>query len=888
MSGTATSYALKYSTSAAITEATWPSATSYSGSLPTPAPAGTAESMVVSGLNPSTAYWFSLKAFDEAWNYSMSNSASGITASGTAGATTTLPAAPSNLAAIVAANGADVNLAWTDTSANETEFKIFQRSSGGSWSFVAAVGTNITSRTIIGLAAGTYEYAVRACNAYGCSQDSNAQTVTVSAIVATTTVSAVMEGTVKDTAGQPLANATVHIFKKDFSQSFSGVSNADGSFRISLSPGTYLAEVFPPPGRYDLLKPTPLEVSIGGGETRKITLQFVTAAKTIIGSVAFSDGKPITDAEVGAYSSETQKWKSAFVDGSGRYTLTVGGGKWQVNVHPKDSSIAAWRWTGQPTVVAFANDSVPETRTVNFSVPVSDAKLIVRTRDASGNVIQNADVVVDTVSVGQSFAGETRIPPQFRGSGASGVAEFSVRAGTYYIRAFLPRSLGYLNPNEQAVTAGSSETKEVVLVFRRSEAAATASLQGVTKLESGTPTDAFVWAWSLRGESREGRSAADGTFNFSVPPDSQWHIGARKEANGFPYASSDIIITVDKAAAFAELTLVKVGMAPLAPAVFVTQTAMQQVVVQAKDGARVMVPAGAAAATGSVKVEVRPTVEAPSQAAAKVVSTVYNVTIADAAGKKVTLLQAEAEIVLPYKEEDLKMQGVTENAIVPSFFDESAGAWRPCENYAIDKEKKVAVCRVKHLTRFALIAAADVTPPNAPADAKAVRSGPSEIALSWKNPTADFSHAKVYRSTVKGVLGTVILNNIVSGQGKDKNAVAGVSYHYAVRSVDPAGNESTNTNQVSEAGVSAAAFTRNLKRGTQGDDVRLLQQILLGEGVYPEALLTGYFGKLTEAAVVRFQEKYANDILKSVGLTKGTGFVGPSTRAKLNAPPGFE
>jgi len=43
--------------------------------------------------------------------------------------------------------------------------------------------------------------------------------------------------------------------------------------------------------------------------------------------------------------------------------------------------------------------------------------------------------------------------------------------------------------------------------------------------------------------------------------------------------------------------------------------------------------------------------------------------------------------------------------------------------------------------------------------------------------------------------------------------------------------------------------------------------------IYPEGQVTGYFGKATEAAVKKFQEKYGIRI---------TGEVGPQTRAKLN------
>jgi peptidoglycan hydrolase-like protein with peptidoglycan-binding domain len=80
-----------------------------------------------------------------------------------------------------------------------------------------------------------------------------------------------------------------------------------------------------------------------------------------------------------------------------------------------------------------------------------------------------------------------------------------------------------------------------------------------------------------------------------------------------------------------------------------------------------------------------------------------------------------------------------------------------------------------------------------------------------------------------------------------------------------------------------AEILRNLTVGDEGDDVIALQELLLAEGVYPEGLITGYFGSLTKQAVIRFQEKYKDEILTPAGLSGGTGFVGPSTRAKINS-----
>jgi peptidoglycan hydrolase-like protein with peptidoglycan-binding domain len=47
-------------------------------------------------------------------------------------------------------------------------------------------------------------------------------------------------------------------------------------------------------------------------------------------------------------------------------------------------------------------------------------------------------------------------------------------------------------------------------------------------------------------------------------------------------------------------------------------------------------------------------------------------------------------------------------------------------------------------------------------------------------------------------------------------------------------------------------------------------------------MVTGYFGNLTSLAVVRFQEKYASEILAPFDLLSGTGYVGEKTRNKIN------
>ncbi len=74
-------------------------------------------------------------------------------------------------------------------------------------------------------------------------------------------------------------------------------------------------------------------------------------------------------------------------------------------------------------------------------------------------------------------------------------------------------------------------------------------------------------------------------------------------------------------------------------------------------------------------------------------------------------------------------------------------------------------------------------------------------------------------------------------------------------------------------GASAFRFTNDLELGAQGDAVTELQNRLTSEGVY-SGPVTGYFGQLTLAGVKSYQAKYN---------LPTTGFVGPMTRAELNA-----
>jgi peptidoglycan hydrolase-like protein with peptidoglycan-binding domain/fibronectin type 3 domain-containing protein len=78
-------------------------------------------------------------------------------------------------------------------------------------------------------------------------------------------------------------------------------------------------------------------------------------------------------------------------------------------------------------------------------------------------------------------------------------------------------------------------------------------------------------------------------------------------------------------------------------------------------------------------------------------------------------------------------------------------------------------------------------------------------------------------------------------------------------------------------------IARSLRRGDRGPEVEALQKALaqLPEGIYPEKLVTGFFGERTEEAIRRLQDKQ-KIVSSGDAETTGYGLLGPRTLAKIN------
>lgn len=170
-----------------------------------------------------------------------------------------------------------------------------------------------------------------------------------------------------------------------------------------------------------------------------------------------------------------------------------------------------------------------------------------------------------------------------------------------------------------------------------------------------------------------------------------------------------------------------------------------------------------------------------------------------------------------------------------------------------------------------------------------------QVAFNWKkdrSPINGTIHTLIIRKEGTDPVRSRIDGDIIydgpSTTFTDTTVENGKEYHYALYSYGTYGRFTTAARfkvipQADQEQVDLSAaevqetvpltFARDLHQGKQGDDVAKLQAYLAGHGFYPEALITGYFGTLTQKAAIRFQK--LNDIAPAVG------YVGPITREVL-------
>ena len=133
------------------------------------------------------------------------------------------------------------------------------------------------------------------------------------------------------------------------------------------------------------------------------------------------------------------------------------------------------------------------------------------------------------------------------------------------------------------------------------------------------------------------------------------------------------------------------------------------------------------------------------------------------------------------------------------------------------------------------------------------------------------SESSIYqKGLITGYFGPLTENAVKTFQKRHKLPATGVANTATLKKLEQLSSIEIAKDK---AEVYDKALTRSLTVDHKGGDVSVLQQFLINAEVYPEALVTGYFGPLTKSAVQRFQREQ--------NITPAYGFFGPTTKKRM-------
>ncbi|NQU82890.1 MAG: peptidoglycan-binding protein [Parcubacteria group bacterium] len=263
-------------------------------------------------------------------------------------------------------------------------------------------------------------------------------------------------------------------------------------------------------------------------------------------------------------------------------------------------------------------------------------------------------------------------------------------------------------------------------------------------------------------------------------------------------------------------------------------------------GTRAKLELPADAVTADAEVTITPTVQTVVSVATQVAAVpttqsvvggyVYDYSLA-VAGEAVSTFEESATMSFTYTE--LQISGLNEDTLTIAYYDDTTSAWVDLVT-TVDAVNNKVTATVEHLTLFALLGEQAPEPEVTP-----------EVEAPVVTPITEMTIAELKAEIAKIVILIAELQQellkIIAAEGGQQ-------------------------------------LTQNLMLGDSGDAVTLLQTWLsLDSVVYPEAIVSGWFGPLTKAAVIKFQDKYYDEVLAPWNFSKGTGYVGSTTRAQLNA-----
>ena len=471
-----------------------------------------------------------------------------------------------------------------------------------------------------------------------------------------------------------------------------------GQFSMALVPGTYNVWLHLPSGsRYAMTTVQPFQtVTANSNKTETIVVTVKERDVTIEGAVKDSQGKIITGLPVTVYAEAGGITEQTEVDtATGRYELKVYSAvyrTWTIsyaigetkqkflwsNVTNYAMPVAANARVTQDLTVYLADASVSGKVVSDVAKPLAGSYVSYSNLDSEGNLFDTGVSVFEGNVVTED----------------NGSYQLFLPSGTYRLSV---SQEGLISPDSQIVKISPQSPGRVDFKFLSADA----TVSGQVRI-SGKGTGASVWGWSDGGASVFLNTNAEGKFLVRVSRD-VWHFGAYVTLQNKYYVSDEMVVdTAKESSKTVAIDLRLESEFILPPSITKTFDASSLTVVTMGDGTKLTVPAGAIQGSGMLTLIASPNTLLPVQENSKPIGLGYDLQVKNEKGRNIVKFPADVFVAIPYTSEQLQLYGLTENDLVPSYWNEKAHMWVPVKNVSVDRDHHYIVIATNHFTKFVL------------------------------------------------------------------------------------------------------------------------------------------------------------------------------------------
>ena len=243
----------------------------------------------------------------------------------------------------------------------------------------------------------------------------------------------------------------------------------------------------------------------------------------------------------------------------------------------------------------------------------------------------------------------------------------------------------------------------------------TANLQFRTKnaqisgavMYDGLAHAAFIRAYSDNGARVFTQTDLNGDWTLNLSAGEVWHIQAVGEEGSHFLKSQRMRALPGVGVNPSSYLLELLPSATLPESLVLEFDASQNQVLTLSNGAQVIVPGGALAASGMVSVAVHPKMDLADDGGATPVSFGYRLLAFDENMAPILHFNAPITLVVPFTAAQLAELGVTPDQLIPSYWDPSTESWKPVPNFTVQvflNGNGTVSITVDHFTDYGLLA----------------------------------------------------------------------------------------------------------------------------------------------------------------------------------------